>query len=144
MVTLVRREFVVEARLQEAWNHLAQVERWPSWARHIRRVVVVPGGPLTGKSAGRIQLNNGLRSTFKMVEFNPGKNWKWDGPFLWLTVHYDHQFDTVGVDRTKLTWVVASEGFGESLVGKLFARIYSRNLDMAIPRLINELRSTPE
>ena len=141
MVMLIRRQFLVEARLQEAWNRLAQVERWPSWAGHIRRIEVVPRGPLTSESVGRIQLKNGIRSTFRMVEFNPGVNWRWSGRFLWLTVHYDHRFEAVDEGQTKLTWVVAAGGFGVIWLGKLFARIYGRNLDTAIPRLVHELKS---
>jgi len=37
MITLLRREFVVEAPLAAAWQHLTQVEKWPNWARHPRQ-----------------------------------------------------------------------------------------------------------
>lgn len=46
MITLLRREFVVELGVEEAWAYLARVEEWPSWARHIRRVEVRPAGEL--------------------------------------------------------------------------------------------------
>ncbi len=57
-------------------------------------------------------------------------------PFLWLTVHYDHQFYAVSPNRTRLTWVVDAEGFGAPVFGRLFAAVYSRNLDKAIPILV--------
>src|SRR5262245_32271889 len=142
MITLIRREFLVDARLERAWNHLAGVEQWPTWAHHIRRIELMPPGPLTATSKGRIYLTNGVRSTFRMTEFNPYKNWKWIGPFLWLTVHYDHQFHSVEEERTKLTWIVAADGFADSLLGPIFASMYQRNLSRAIPRLVNELRSS--
>src|SRR5215475_10075332 len=141
MITLIQREFLVEARLERAWNHLARVEHWPTWARHIRRIELFPNGPLKSDSVGRIYLRNGIRSTFRMVEFNPYQNWKWVGPFLWLTVHYDHQFRAVEEGCTKLTWIVAAEGFADSLLGPIFASIYRPNLATAIPRLVQELKS---
>jgi hypothetical protein len=136
---LIRREFSVDAGLQKTWEHLSNVERWPTWARHIRRIELIPPGKLTAKSAGRIHLTNGIQSTFHVTDFNAYRNWKWAGPFLWLTVHYDHQFQESESGRTKLIWIVEAEGFGESSIGRLFAFIYQRNLSTAIPRLVQEL-----
>jgi hypothetical protein len=74
-----------------------------------------------------------------VVEFNPHSNWKWVGPFLWLTVHYDHRFEPDGLDRTRMTWIVDAEGFGVSVVGWLFAKIYSSSMERAIPHLTVEM-----
>lgn len=35
MVTLIQRELTVGVPSQRAWDHLARVEQWPSWAPHI-------------------------------------------------------------------------------------------------------------
>ncbi len=141
MITLIRREFVVAASLQSAWEHLARVEDWPNWAGHIKRIDLDPPGAITADSSGVIHLKFGPASAFRMVEFNPQRNWKWVGRFLWLTVHYDHIFEPQG-ERTKLTWVVACEGFGASVIGRLFALIYNRNLNKAIPNLIAEIQQS--
>jgi hypothetical protein len=74
-----------------------------------------------------------------MEELNPGVNWKWVGPFLWLTVHYDHRFQRLGPEQAALEFVVDGEGFGVSVFGRLFAAIYALNLDRAIPLLVAEL-----
>jgi hypothetical protein len=74
-----------------------------------------------------------------MAELNPFRNWKWVGPFLWLTIDYDHRFESLEARRTRLTWVVMAEGFSVSVLGRLFAAIYNRNLDKAIPLLIREM-----
>jgi hypothetical protein len=139
MIRLLQREFDVPVSLTTAWLFLARVQEWPRWAAHIRQVDVVPAGELGPNSSGRIHLANGIRSTFRMREFHPGKNWKWVGPFLWLTVHYDHRFEAVGQNRTRLTWLVDAEGFGASIVGRVFANVYSRNLDKAIPALVSSI-----
>ena len=142
MTILIRREFIVNTPLRQAWAHLSRIESWPSWAKHIRRVELVPAGALTAQSEGRIHLRNGIRSMFRMVELNPDRNWKWVGRFLWLTIHYDHQFEAVDSRSTRLIWLVIADGVGESIVGRLFARLYERNLDKAIPALMAEMSAT--
>ena len=67
-------------------------------------------------------------------------NWKWAGPFLWLQVEYDHRFEAVEGGRTRLTFVVDGAGFGVSVLGRVFARVYNRNLDRAIPNLVGEMQ----
>jgi len=138
MTTLIRREFTVDGSVEAAWGQLARVAEWPSWAKHIKRIDLDPPGEITADSTGVIHLKFGPASAFRMVEFNPPRNWKWVGRFLWLTVHYDHFFEPQG-ERTKLVWIVACEGFGASVIGRLFALIYNRNLNKAIPNLIAEM-----
>ena len=84
-------------------------------------------------------LTNGIRSTFRMEELNRGVNWKWAGPFLWITVHYDHQFAQTGPAASEIRFILDGEGVGVGLFGRLFAAIYARNLDRAIPNLIEEI-----
>jgi hypothetical protein len=139
MMRLLERRFKVRVPFENVWAHLEKVEQWPSWARHIRRIDLRPPGALKLHSEGVIQLTNGIRSTFKVDELNAGCNWKWVGPFLWLTVHYDHQFARIGPQETEVRFVVDGDGLGLALVGRIFASIYARNLDRAIPNLIREL-----
>jgi len=140
MIELVAREFTVDVPLDDAWDHLARVERWPSWAKHIKRVVLEPPGPLTDASAGTFRLAGGARSTFRMEIYDPPKRWQWVGNFLTTRVHYDHRFEPVSPDRTRLIWTVAAEGPGSATLGRVFGAIYARNLDKAIPNLQAELR----
>ena len=142
MITLLRREFTVDLPLEKAWQHLARVEDWPSWAKHIRRVEVQPTGELGSQSTGLIYLSNGVKSAFTMTEFNSGSNWKWVGGFLWLTVHYDHRFEKVNPQQTKLIWIIEGKGFGVSVFGKLFAKVYDKNLAKAIPALVAEMNAS--
>jgi hypothetical protein len=81
MVRLLERRFKVKVPLEKAWAHLENVERWPTWAGHIRRIKLHPSGPLRSNSQGVIPLTNGVRSTFRMEELNSGNNWRWAGPF---------------------------------------------------------------
>ena len=136
---LLERAFGVRAPLDAAWARLERVEQWPTWARHIRRIDLDPPGPLTARTSGTIRLTNGIRSTFRMEELRPKASWKWAGPFLWIMVHYDHQFTSTGPGETEIRFVLDGEGAGVSVFGRLFAAIYARNLDRAIPRLVEEI-----
>ena len=136
---LLERRFIVKVPLDKAWDHLVRVEQWSSWARHIRRIDLRPPGSVGLDSEGDIRLTNGIRSTFRMTELNEGSNWRWVGPFLWITVHYDHQFKRIGPSETEIGFVLDGEGFGVGVFGRLFAAIYAHNLDRAIPNLIKEL-----
>ena len=142
MIELLRREFTVQLPLQRAWQHLARLEQWPSWARHIRQIKADPPGELAATSKGSLHLRNGIKPCFQVTDFNPHRNWKWVGGFLWATVHYDHFFEEVSPTQTKLTWVVEAEGSGISVIGRLFAKVYSKDLDKAIPLLVREMNAT--
>ena len=137
----LRRVFMVELPVERAWQHLARVEQWPSWAKHITQVEVEPPGELGPQTTGRMLLANGLKPVWRVTEFNPHHNWKWVGNFLWLTVYYDHQFEEVNAMQTKITFVVEATGFGVSVLGRLFAKIYSKSLDPAIASLVDEMNA---
>src|ERR1700730_9326553 len=71
MIELVRRTFEGDVSVSLAWAHLARVEMWPSWAKHIRSVTLTPPGTLTATSR-----------------------------FPTIPVHYDHLFADVS-NRTQ-------------------------------------------
>ena len=52
-MTVINQVFVVDAPLEVAWRHLSRVERWPSWARHIRKIELEPAGELNSGSVGQ-------------------------------------------------------------------------------------------
>jgi hypothetical protein len=141
MIELVRREFVVDVPVGEAWDRLARVEEWPSWAQHIKNVGLRPSGSLTPNSQGVFRLAGGARSTFRMEAYEPPRRWQWVGRFLTVRVHYDHRFEPIDENSTRLVWVLEAEGPGSRTLGRLFGAIYRRNLDRAIPRLQAQLRS---
>jgi hypothetical protein len=142
MVSLIEREFTVELPSQRAWDYLARVEQWPSWARHIKRIELQPPGELGPQSKGVLRLTNGMKPAFRVTEFNPPRNWTWVGRFLWLTVIYDHQFEELDAGHTKLTFIVKGAGFGARILGALFAKFYRGTLEKAIPLLVAEMNAS--
>src|SRR5262249_20044398 len=139
---LLRREFTVELPVEKAWQHLARVEQWPSWAKHIKHVEVRPPGELGPQTTGRMQLTIGLKPAWPVSQLSPYPNRKWDGNFRWLKVNYDYHFEEVNSTQTKITFVVEMTGFGVSVLGRLFAKVYSKNLDRAIALLVQEMNAS--
>jgi hypothetical protein len=138
---LLERRFRAQAPLEAVWAHLERVEAWPTWAKHIERVELAPSGPLAVGSRGTIHLRNGIVSTFEVTGLEQWVRWIWSGPFLWLTVEYDHRFERIEAGVTEVVFRLDARGFAVSLLGRLFAAIYARNLDRAIPHLVRELES---
>lgn len=62
MTTLLSRQFTVDRPLEQAWQHLARAERWPTWAKHIRQVELQPPGKVGPNTTGRLSLSNGVKS----------------------------------------------------------------------------------
>ena len=141
MITLVNRDFVVDASIEIAWAHFGKIEQWPSWAKHIKDVKLSPSGDISHNSVGSLRLTNGIESEFRVTEFQLHHNWKWKGPFLWMRMEYDHRFEPLGYDKTKFTWIIEGEGIGVSTIGRVFAWQYKRNLNKAIPLLQHEMSS---
>ena len=141
MITILNCEFLVDASIETAWVHLAKIEEWPRWARHIKDVKLSPSGDISHNSVGSLRLTNGIESEFRVTEFQLHQNWKWRGSFLWMRMEYDHRFEPLGDDKTKFTWIIEGEGIGAWTIGRVFAWQYKRNLDKAIPLLQHEISS---
>lgn len=131
----VERSFEVAVTPEQAWNRLVMVERWPEWAPHITAVTVSPPGPLGPSSSGALDIRGFGRNTFRMSAWESPDRWEWVGGLPGVRIVYDHRFDATDDATTMLTWVVTLDGPLAWLVRPVFARVYGRNLDKAIPRL---------
>jgi carbon monoxide dehydrogenase subunit G len=131
---LLRRDFIVDAPIDEAWRTLADVASWPRWAPHIQRVDVSPPGAIGPASTGTLHFRPLGTSRFHVSSHAEGVRWEWVGRVLRLTIRYDHQFFADGA-QTRLTWTLAEEGPRRSIIGRAYATFYGRLVDRAIPRL---------
>jgi hypothetical protein len=95
----------------------------------------MPPGPVSAETVAMLRLTNGITTHFKMKRFNPQKNWMWSGKLLCLDIEYDHRIELVCDEETRMIFTVAAQGIGLSTIGRLFAAQYSKNLDVAIPKL---------
>ena len=141
MKRLLERTFGVEAAAERAWAELVAAEQWPKWAQHLRSVQVTPPGPVGPTSSATLRLKNRTKASVRVTEFEDGRRFRWEGSFLWMGLGYDHLVTTDEVGRVSLTFTVDAAGLGVNMIGPLFAGIYARQLDRAIPRLQALLRS---
>ena len=141
MKRLLERTFPVEAAAERAWAELVAAEQWPRWAHHLRSVQVTPPGPVGPASSATLKLNNHTRATVRVTEFEEERRFRWEGSFLWIDLGYDHVVTTDDSGRVTITFTVEGAGVGVNTIGPLFAGIYARQLDRAIPRLQALLRS---
>ena len=141
MKRLLERTFVVEAAAERAWAELVTAEQWPRWARHLRSVQVTPPGPVGHGSSAALRLKNRTKASVRVTEFEDGRRFRWEGSFLWMDLGYDHVVTTDDTGRVTITFTVEGAGVGVNTIGPLFATIYARQLDRAIPRLQALLRS---
>ena len=141
MKRLLERTFAVEATAERAWAELVAAEQWPRWARHLASVQVTPLGPVGPGSSATLRLKNRTKASVRVTEFEDGRRFRWEGSFLWMRLGYDHVVTTDDTGRVSITFTVEGAGLGVNTIGPLFARIYARNLDRAIPRLQALLRS---
>ena len=70
-----------------------------------------------------------------MSVWEPPLRWEWTGGLPGVRIHYDHRFESSGPAATQLEWLVELHGPLAPLIRPVFARVYGRNLDQAIPRL---------
>ena len=142
MKCLLQRTFPVEAAAERAWAELVAAERWPRWARHLVGVQVTPPGPVGPGSSATLKLKNRTKARVRVTEFEDGRRFRWEGSFLWMRLGYDHLVTIDDTGQVRITFTVEGAGVGVDTIGPLFASIYARNLDRAIPRLQAILRSS--
>jgi hypothetical protein len=138
----LRRGVVVDAPLDAARNYLSKPEEWPrTWAGHLKRVECYPPGAVTEKTQGTLQMKEGFKSRMTMVEFRPARIGSGSGEGrIGPTMAADHWFEAVNEDRTKLDFVIETDGFLEAVFGRLNAIYLGRRLDRNLLRLVSDLK----
>jgi hypothetical protein len=130
---LVERSFEVPLGARAAWDALADVATWPGWAPHIAASRTVPSGPVGADTSGTFRFRPLGRSRFAMTAFDPPRSWTWSGRALGVMIDYEHRFEPVTDDVTRLVWVVRSRGRAGPRA-RAFGSVYARLVDRAWPR----------
>ncbi len=74
-----------------------------------------------------------------MTALDAPHSWSWRGKFLGTTLDYDHRLEPSPTGGTRITFTIDGSGATARVVGPVFARVYGRILDRAIPNLVDEL-----
>jgi hypothetical protein len=86
-----------------------------------------------------LRLANGVRTTFRMIEFEPPRHWKWAGSFLGSEILYDHMFSEDKPNQTTIRFTVDAGSGPAVFIRGIFGWIYRKNLERAVPLLIQEI-----
>ena len=139
-VTAFRREIMVNAPREVAWEHFSRPRAWQSWLGSGAPTEVGPGdviGPDTVASFGDTV-------TFRMVEFDPPNHWMWTSRMLWFTSLYDHVFERISERQTRMVFHMRIIGFGNDVFARVIgaATAAGGHAD-ALQRLADEINRLP-
>jgi len=139
MREVVREEVTVDRPDVVAWNHLAALERWPTWASHIRRMDPTPPGVLTASTRVVLHMRAGPRATMTVTEYEPPKRWVWEGRSFMTLTRFEHRFEPLEDGRTRIWFLAWMSGPFARPGGWWFGRMMHRSLSRALPKLKAEI-----
>jgi hypothetical protein len=84
-------------------------------------------------------LKPAVPTTFRMTAFDAPHSWSWRGKLMGTTLDYDHRIEAFADRGVRITFTIDGSGATSGVIGPVFALVYSRILDRAIPNLVDEL-----
>ncbi len=100
----------VEAPVEQVWEVLREVERWPEWAPTVTSVRRLDDGPLSVGSRARVEQPRIPPSVYVVTELEPSRSFTWvaTGPGVHTTAR--HQLEDLGPAGTRVTLAVEQAG----------------------------------
>ena len=138
---VVREKVDVDRPSSAAWKHLARLEDWPSWADHIRRMEPTPPGDLTASTQVLLHMSAGPRNNMIVTEYDPPNRWVWEGRSFGVTTLFEHKFEEIDQNRTRIWFLASMSGPLALLVGPIFGRMMHRYLSRALPKLKSQMEA---
>jgi len=142
MREVLREQVTVDRPDTVAWNHLAELERWPTWAGHIRSMDPSPPGTLTGSTTIVLHMRIGAKTTMKVTEFEPPRRWVWEGRSFGTLIRFEHRFEPLGDGRTRIWFLAWMSGPFARPGGWWFGRMMRRYLSVGFPKLKAEIEES--
>ncbi len=143
MREVVREQVMVDRPPQAAWDHLARLAAWPSWAGHILAMDADPPGRLTAHTEVVLHMRAGPRARMVVTDHDPPRSWVWEGDSPGVTTVFEHRFEQVG-GGTRIWFLAWMDGPLAPIVGTVFGAVMHRNLARALPRLKVEIEGPQE
>jgi len=76
--SVLRVDRQISAPAETVWRLLTDVRAWPLWGPSVRRAVLDDGGTLlSARARGTVWTAAGVRVSFAVTEFVPGRRWAW-------------------------------------------------------------------
>lgn len=141
MREVLREEVTVDRPDTVAWDHLAALEKWPTWAGHIRRMDPSPPGNLTDSTSVVLHMSNGVRTTMTVTEYEPPRRWVWEGRSFGTLIRFEHRFEPLEDGRTRIWFLAWMGGPLATPGGWWFGRMMRRYFKSAFPKLKAEIEA---
>ncbi len=77
----------IQASPEKVWDILVDLDAWPQWGPTVSAAKLSEDGPLALGSRGEIRTPLGVWLPFSIVEFEPGRCWKWEVAGIPATWH---------------------------------------------------------
>ena len=100
----------VEAPVEQVWEVLREVERWPEWAPTVTSVRRLDDGPLAVGSRVRVEQPRIPPTEYVVTELEPSRSFTWvaTGPGVRTTAR--HLLEELGTGGTRVTLAVEQAG----------------------------------
>jgi uncharacterized membrane protein len=118
----------VESPVDQVWEVLADVERWPEWASTVTSVRRLDDGPLAVGSKARIEQPRIPPTEYVVTELEPGRSVTWvaTGPGVRTTAR--HLLEPLDGGGTRVTLAVEQAGPVGAVMGRFYRRLTDRYL----------------
>src|SRR5918997_3492472 len=118
----------VEAPVEQVWEVLREVERWPEWAPTVTSVRRLDEGPLAVGSRVRVEQPRLPPTEYVVTELEPSRSFTWvaTGPGVLATAR--HLLEDLGPGGTRVTLAVEQAGPVGVGMGRFHRRLPDRYL----------------
>jgi uncharacterized membrane protein len=120
---------VIEAELDETWEILTAVTRWPEWTPSVREVTLLEGTALGRGSRARVRQPGLLPLVWTVTEFAPHSRFSWSSSSLGATIVGTHRL-TPGDDGVTATLGLELSGGLARVIATLMGRTMRRYVQM--------------
>ena len=139
-VTAFRRQIVVNVPREVAWEHFNKLSEWKTWLGDSGAPTMlstnVAGPETVATFAGNL--------TFRMSQFEPTSHWMWTGKMGWLTIDYNHIFEPISAQQTRIVFHQTVRGFGNDASALLLRGLTAAvGHQAALNRLADEMNRLP-
>ncbi len=120
--------FDVEAPVEQVWEVLREVERWPEWAPTVTSVRRLDDGPLVVGSRARVEQPGIPPTEYVVTELEPSRSFTWvaTGPGVRTTAR--HLLEDLGPGGTRVMLAVEQAGPVGMVMGHFYRRLTDRYL----------------
>jgi uncharacterized membrane protein len=118
----------VEAPVEQVWEVLIDVERWPEWATTVTSVRRVDDGPLAVGSRVRVEQPRIPPTEYAVTELEPSRSFTWAASAPGVRTTARHMLEDLGSGGTRVTLAVEQAGPVGVVMGRFYRRLTDRYL----------------